>query len=69
MVSVSVIIPTYQPRITVLMSAYNAEKYLSEAVENILGQTFTEFEFILVGDGSSDGTAKNLSNYTDKWLV
>ena len=36
------------PLVTVVMPAYNAEKYLSEAVESILNQTFKDFEFIII---------------------
>jgi glycosyltransferase involved in cell wall biosynthesis len=36
------------PRLSVVMSVYNGERYLRDAVENILHQTFTDFEFIIV---------------------
>jgi len=41
-------------KITVLMSVYNGEKYLRESVESILNQTFEDFEFIIIDDGSTD---------------
>lgn len=44
------------PAISVLMPAYNAEKYISEAIGSILDQTFKDFEFIIVDDASTDGT-------------
>ncbi|MEG3638901.1 glycosyltransferase family 2 protein [Magnetococcus sp. PR-3] len=47
---------TQTPTITVLISAYNSEQYLTEAVESILLQTETDFECLLLDDGSSDGT-------------
>jgi glycosyltransferase involved in cell wall biosynthesis len=46
----------WAPHISVLMSVYNGEKYLKEAVESILGQTFTDFELIIVNDASTDNT-------------
>ena len=46
------------PTISVVLPAYNAEKYLAEAVGSILAQTFTDFELIIVDDGSSDKTLK-----------
>ena len=52
--------------LTVLMSVYNGERFLSEAVESILNQTFYDFEFIIINDGSTDGTAKILQTYHDK---
>jgi glycosyltransferase involved in cell wall biosynthesis len=44
------------PKVGVVMSAYNAAAYLDEAVNSILGQTFREFEFIIINSGSSDDT-------------
>jgi len=51
------------PRVSVLMSVYNGERYLEEAIDCILQQTFREFEFIIVDDGSSDATPRLLSDY------
>jgi glycosyltransferase involved in cell wall biosynthesis len=45
------------PEVTVLMSVYNGEKYLQKAIESILCQTFTDFEFLIVNDGSTDATS------------
>lgn len=43
---------------TILMPAYNAEKYITEAVESVLAQSQTDFEFILIDDGSTDSTGE-----------
>lgn len=51
------------PKVTVLMSVYNGEQYLSEAIESILHQTFSDFEFIIVDDGSVDSTWDLLTLY------
>jgi glycosyltransferase involved in cell wall biosynthesis len=51
------------PKVTVLMSVYNGEAYLGEAIESILHQTFRDFEFIVIDDGSTDGTAAILAHY------
>jgi len=49
--------------ISVLMPVYNAEQYIKLAVESILNQTFTNFEFIIINDGSTDGTLGILEKY------
>ena len=53
------------PRVTVLMPVYNAGHYLREAVESILAQTFGDFEFLIINDGSTDGSRKIVTSYTD----
>jgi len=53
------------PEVTVLMSVYNGEKYLREAIDSILNQTFTDFEFLIVNDGSTDRTVEILRSYDD----
>lgn len=45
-----------QPLVSVLMTAYNREKYIAEAIESVLASTYTNFELIIVDDGSSDAT-------------
>jgi glycosyltransferase involved in cell wall biosynthesis len=47
------------------MSVYNGEKYLNEAIDSILNQTFKEFEFIIVNDGSTDDSEKIILEYND----
>jgi glycosyltransferase involved in cell wall biosynthesis len=51
------------PTVSVVMSVYNGERFLREAVESILSQTFRDFEFIIINDGSTDGTASILAEY------
>ena len=51
------------PTVSVLMPVYNAERYVAEAVESILAQTFTDFEFIIIDDGSTDGSLGILRDY------
>jgi glycosyltransferase involved in cell wall biosynthesis len=53
------------PLVSVLMSVYNGERYLREAVDSILAQTFGDFEFLIVDDGSTDGTAGILASCSD----
>ncbi|MFN3725129.1 MAG: glycosyltransferase family 2 protein [Allosphingosinicella sp.] len=51
------------PAVTVAMSVYNAAPYLALAIESILAQTFGEFEFLIVNDGSNDGSAEIIDSY------
>ena len=51
------------PKISVVMSVYNSEKYLRDSIDSILRQTFTDFEFIIINDGSTDNTANILNDY------
>jgi glycosyltransferase involved in cell wall biosynthesis len=51
------------PTVSALMPVYNAEPYLAEAVESILGQTFADFEFLIVNDGSTDRSGAILERY------
>lgn len=54
------------PKISVLMPAYNAEKYIREAIESILNQTFKDFEFIIIDDCSTDKTLEIIQEYANK---
>ena len=47
------------------MPVYNAEAYLREAMDSILAQTLTDFEFLIIDDGSTDGSADVVRSYTD----
>jgi glycosyltransferase involved in cell wall biosynthesis len=53
------------PLLTVLMPVFNAEKYLYEAIESILQQTFTDFEFLIIDDGSTDSSAEIIKSFND----
>ena len=54
------------PMISVVMSVYNGEKYIREAIESILNQTFSDFELIILDDGCTDHTEEIIKEYTDK---
>ncbi|HRI88694.1 MAG TPA: glycosyltransferase family 2 protein, partial [Candidatus Hydrogenedentes bacterium] len=51
------------PAISVITPVYNNASYLPEALDSILGQTFSDFEFILVNDGSTDNSLEVLETY------
>ena len=51
------------PAITVAMSVYNGERFLAAAIDSVLGQSFSNFEFLILDDGSTDATASILRCY------
>ncbi len=53
------------PLVSVIMPAYNHERYVGEAIESVLNQTFTDFEFIIINDGSTDSTDEIVRGYKD----
>jgi len=57
------------PKVTVLMPVYNAEKYLAEAIESILEQTFTDFDFLIIDDGSTDRSVEIINSYADNRIT
>jgi len=57
------------PSISVVLPVYNGERYLSQAIDSVLGQTLEDFELIVVNDGSTDATADILRRYDDPRVV
>jgi len=55
-----------KPKISVVMAAYNEEEQLEPTIESILNQSLKDFEFVIVNDGSTDGTPEILEKYTRK---
>jgi hypothetical protein len=51
------------PRVSVVMTVYNGARLVGESIESVLGQTFADFEFIIVDDGSTDETPAVLATY------
>ncbi len=54
------------PKISVIIPVYNTEKYLSECLDSVLGQTFTDIEIICINDGSTDNSLNILQKYEKK---
>jgi glycosyltransferase involved in cell wall biosynthesis len=57
------------PRVSVVMSVFNGERFLREAVNSVLRQTFRDFEFIVIDDGSTDGSRDVLTSIHDSRIV
>ena len=55
----------HTPAVSVMMCAYNAESYIREAIDSTLAQTFTDFELVIVDDGSTDRTPDIIRGYAD----
>ncbi len=57
------------PLVSVVLSVYNGEKYLEESIDSILQQCYTNFEFIIINDGSTDKSLEIIKSYDDKRIV
>ena len=51
--------------ITVLMPVFNCESFLENSIESILNQTFEDFEFLIINDGSTDKSEEIIKSYSD----
>jgi glycosyltransferase involved in cell wall biosynthesis len=57
------------PKVSVIIPVYNGEKFVRDAIESILNQTFPDFELIVINDGSRDSSAKIIALYNDPRIV
>ena len=55
--------------VTILMPVYNCREYVREAIDSILGQTFRDFEFLIIDDGSTDDTNEIIRKYSDDRII
>lgn len=58
-----------QPLVSVIMPCYNADKFILEAINSILNQTFSDFEFIIIDDGSTDNTVDIIKSCNDTRVI
>src|SRR5262245_16845767 len=54
------------PEVSVIIPSYNSARYLTDAVSSVLGQTFLDFEVLIIDDGSTDDTAAVISRYGER---
>ena len=57
------------PNISVLLPAFNAEKYIESSIQSILNQTYSNFELIILNDGSSDSTEEIIKSFKDTRIL
>jgi glycosyltransferase involved in cell wall biosynthesis len=57
------------PVVSVIMAVHNGERYLNQAISSILNQTFTDYEFIIINDGSTDNTLEMLREFNDDRII
>lgn len=57
------------PKVSVLLPVYNAQKFVKEAIESILQQTFSDFELIIINDGSNDNSSEIINEFRDDRIV
>ncbi len=53
------------PKVSIILTSYNHEKYISAAIESALNQTFSDFELLIFDDGSTDNSHKIIKSFTD----
>ena len=58
-----------QPRVSVIIPAYNHERFIGAAVESVLNQTCDDFELIIINDGSTDRTGDIVQSYDDPRII
>ena len=56
-----------EPKVSLIMPAYNAEDYIARSIDTVLAQTFNDFEIIIVNDGSTDRTQAVIDWYADRY--
>src|SRR5262245_7986035 len=57
------------PAISVILPAYNCEKFIGKAIQSVLQQTFSDFELIIINDGSTDNTETRIEEFNDPRVV
>src|SRR5260370_26858824 len=55
----------HAPAVSIVLPAFNAERHIAHAIQSVLDQTFSDFELIIVNDGSTDATETLIQSFTD----
>lgn len=55
-----------EPLVSIIMPAYNSERFIAESIESVIVQTYTNWELIIIDDGSTDNTGKIIKQYAQK---
>src|SRR6187551_2698878 len=58
-----------EPAVSVILPAYNCEKYIAQAIKSVLQQTFTDLELIIINDGSTDKTESIILSFADPRII
>jgi glycosyltransferase involved in cell wall biosynthesis len=58
-----------KPKITVLTTVYNGSLYLEQAIESVLNQTFSDFDFLIIDDASTDNSVEIIKSYNDDRII
>ena len=56
-------------KVSIILCFYNEEKYLAQAIDSVLAQTYHNFELIIINDGSTDGSDAIIKQYSDERLI
>lgn len=57
------------PILSIILPAYNAQAYIAETIQSVLAQDFTDFELLIIDDGSQDNTAEVIRNFSDSRII
>lgn len=60
---------TLTPKVSILLPVYNTELYIKEAIQGVLAQTFTNYEFLIIDDGSTDTSQELIQSFNDKRII
>ena len=64
-----ILIESKSPLVSVIMPVYNAQLYIQDAIKSIINQTYTNFELIIIDDGSTDNTISEIAKFTDNRII